>query len=105
MIWLLAIAAIVVIGALVVLAVARGAAMAPAYDDRREVRLPAGRPLRGEDLRATRFTMTLRGYRMAEVDALLARLAAEMDERATPAAPDPGDVTAPLSAPEEPHAR
>lgn len=105
MIWLLTVLAIVVIGALVVLAVARGAAMAPAYDDRREVRLPAGRPLRAEDVRGTRFTMTLRGYRMSEVDALLARLAAEMDERASPVATGPDDVTAPLSAPEEPHAR
>ena len=70
--------------------------MAPAFDDRREVRLPADRPLRAEDLRSTRFTMALRGYRMAEVDALLARLAAEMDEHARPSRPD-GDVTAPLS--------
>jgi DivIVA domain-containing protein len=105
MIWLLAIVAILVIGALVVLAVARGTAMAPAFDDRREVRLPADRPLRADDVRSVRFTMTLRGYRMAEVDALLARLAAEMDERATAATHDPDDVTAPMSPPGEPHAR
>jgi DivIVA domain-containing protein len=105
MIWLLAIVAILVIGALVVLAVARGAGMAPAYDDRREVRLPVGRPLRAEDLRATRFTMTLRGYRMAEVDALIARLAAEMEERTSPSPRGTDDVTAPLTAPEDPHAR
>ena len=105
MIWLLTVLAILVIGALVVLAVARGAGMAPAYDDRREVRLPVGRPLQAEDLRAARFTMTLRGYRMAEVDALIARIAAEMDARTAPAKPDADDVTAPLSTPEEPHAR
>jgi DivIVA domain-containing protein len=104
MVWLLTVVAVLAIGALVILAVAGGAAMTPAYDDRREVRLPADRPLRAADLRATRFTMTLRGYRMSEVDALLARLAAEMDERAAPAASDPGDVTAPRSAPEVPHA-
>lgn len=98
MIWLLAMSAILVIGALVVLAVARGAAMAPAFDDRREVRLPADRPLRAEDVRRTRFTMTLRGYRMSEVDALLARLAAEMEERTTTAMRVPDDdVTVPLS--------
>lgn len=105
MIWLLTVVAIVAIGALVVLAVARGAAMAPAYDDRREVRLPADRPLRATDLRATRFTMTLRGYRMSEVDALLARLAAELDQRAAPTTLDADDVTSPRSAPEDPHAR
>jgi DivIVA domain-containing protein len=105
MVWLLTVVTILGIGALVILAVARGAAMAPAYDDRREVRLPADRPLRADDLRATRFTMTVRGYRMSEVDALLARLAAELDERAAPTASDPGDVTAPRSAPEDPHAR
>ena len=105
MIWLLAVLVILVVGGLVVLAVARGAAMAPAADDRREVRLPADRPLRAEDIRDTRFTMTLRGYRMAEVDALIARLTAEMDERTRPSTRDADDVTAPLSAPEEPHAR
>jgi DivIVA domain-containing protein len=104
MVWLLAVLAILVVGALTVLAVARGAAMSPAYDDRREVRLPADRPLVADDVRGTRFTMTLRGYRMAEVDALLARLAAEMEERESGAPADPSDVTAPLSR-EEPRAR
>ena len=105
MIWLWAVLVILVVGGLVVLAVARGAAMAPAVDDRREVRLPAGRPLRAEDIRGTRFTMTLRGYRMAEVDALLARLAAEMEERTGSPTGRSIDVTAPLSDPEEPGAR
>lgn len=42
--------------------------------------------------------MTLRGYRMSEVDALLARLAAEMEERTTTAMRVPDDdVTVPLS--------
>jgi len=104
MVWVLAIVAILVVGALVVLAVARGAAMTPAVDDRREIRLPADRPLRAEDVRGVRFTMTLRGYRMGEVDALLARLAAELEERARGQLPDAGDVTAPRREPEEPHA-
>ena len=104
MIWLLAVLAIVVVGGLVVLAVARGAAMAPAADDRREVRLPADRPLRAADIRATRFTMTLRGYRMAEVDALLARLAAELEERTSAPVDRTTDVTAPLGALKEPGA-
>jgi DivIVA domain-containing protein len=102
MIWLVAVLVILVAGALVILAVVRGAAMAPAFDDRREVRLPADRPLMAEDVRGARFTMALRGYRMAEVDALLARLAAEMDEHARPRG---GDVTAPMSRQERHHAR
>ena len=97
-IWLFAIVAVLVIGCLVTLAVARGAQTQPAYDDRPEVRLPADRPLRAEDLSTVRFTTAARGYRMSEVDALLARLRAEMAEREagqhTPV--DPDDVTAPL---------
>ncbi len=34
-----------------------------------------------DDLERVRFGMALRGYRMAEVDALLDRLAAELRER------------------------
>jgi DivIVA domain-containing protein len=99
-IWLFAIVAVLVIGGLVTLAVARGAQSQPAYDDRPEVRLPADRPLRSDDLSTVRFTTAARGYRMSEVDALLARLRAEMAEREAGQHPpvDPGDVTAPLRA-------
>ncbi len=50
-----------------------------------DVRRPAGlpgarrRPLTADDLRRVRFTTAFRGYRMSEVDALLDRLAAELD--------------------------
>ncbi|SNC62065.1 DivIVA domain-containing protein [Kytococcus aerolatus] len=44
-------------------------------------------PLRGEDLRTVALPTAVRGYRMAEVDALLRRLAAELDARQ---AADPG---------------
>ena len=99
MIWLFAILAVLVVGGLVVLAVVRGAQSQPAYDDRPEVRLPVDRPLRAEDLTAVRFTTAARGYRMAEVDALLSRLRAEMAERegGFGVSPDTSDVTAPLS--------
>ncbi|HYJ66435.1 MAG TPA: DivIVA domain-containing protein [Nocardioidaceae bacterium] len=100
MIWLFAIVVVLVIGGLVTLAVVRGEQAQPAYDDRPEVRLPAERPLRSDDLSTVRFTTVARGYRMAEVDALLARLRAEMAEReAGQVQPvDPDDVTAPLRA-------
>ena len=98
MIWLYALVAILVIGGLVVFAVARGAQVGPAYDDRPEVRLPTGRSLRSEDLSSVRFTTVARGYRMSEVDALLSRLRAEMAEREAGPVPDgdPTDVTSPL---------
>ena len=54
--------------------------MVDEHDDRPDVVVPTG-PLRGHDLRHLRFAVTFRGYRMSEVDALLARLASELEER------------------------
>ena len=97
MTWVLVLAVALVVSALVVLAVARGEQMSPAYDDRRDVLVPADRPLRADDLAAVRFTTALRGYRMSAVDALLARLRAEMDDRERgPVQRATDDVTAPL---------
>jgi DivIVA domain-containing protein len=53
--------------------------MAETYDDRPDARVPADGPLTAHDLRTVRFGTALRGYRMSEVDALLARLAAELE--------------------------
>ncbi len=104
MTWVLWTLVVVVIGGCVVVAVGRGGEMAEAYDDRHDVLVPGHRPLGADDLRAVRFTTALRGYRMAEVDALIARLAAELEaadragaQRDEPAATDPqpaDDVTA-----------
>jgi len=95
MIWLLVTGVILVVGTVVVLAVARGTQMAPVHDDRREVRLPQGRHLQADDLAGTRFNLALRGYRMSEVDALMDRLQVEMAEREHgPARHDHDDVTA-----------
>jgi DivIVA domain-containing protein len=55
--------------------------MPPAYDDRPDLALPDDRPIGADDLRRVRFPLALRGYRMSEVDALLARLANELEER------------------------
>jgi DivIVA domain-containing protein len=46
-----------------------------------EARCPTDGPLTARDLRAVRFSTAVRGYRMSEVDALLDRLAAELDPR------------------------
>lgn len=43
--------------------------------------LPVGRPVDGDDVRAVRMTVAVRGYRMTEVDWLLEQLARTLDER------------------------
>jgi DivIVA domain-containing protein len=40
--------------------------------------LPADRPLNGDDVRGLRFEMAFRGYRMADVDAVLDRVAEDI---------------------------
>jgi len=95
--WVLWALIVLVIGGCVVLATGRGGAMRDAYDDRPDVLVPGDRPLRGDDLRAVGFTTAFRGYRMAEVDELLARLAVELDAREGlprgEPSPDTPDVT------------
>ena len=59
--------------------------LADAPPDRADVALPET-PLTAADLEAVRFSMAPRGYRMDEVDAVLARLAAEL--AAAESAPD-----------------
>jgi DivIVA domain-containing protein len=80
---------VTVLGLLAVLAVLFAAAvvatrddplLAEAPPDRPDLELPAG-PLTAADVEAVRFPLALRGYRMDEVDAVLARLAEELAER------------------------
>ncbi|MFT4286664.1 DivIVA domain-containing protein [Nocardioides sp.] len=80
MMWVFAIVVVIVMGAVAAVAAGRGEPMAPAYDDRPDALVPADRPLVGDDLRRTRFSLAFRGYRMSEVDDLLARLATQLDE-------------------------
>lgn len=85
--------------------------------DRLDDPLPADRPLARADVESLRLPMTLRGYRMADVDDVLGRLGAELAERdariaeletalagprpkpLSPSGPGPD----PLSAPESDH--
>jgi DivIVA domain-containing protein len=83
MTWFFAVLIVVVMGGVVVVATGRGGAMAETYDDRPDSRVPADGPLTSQDLRRVRFGTALRGYRMSEVDALLDRLAAELDPPST----------------------
>ena len=54
--------------------------LADAPPDRPDLALP-DEPLTSVDVEGVRFSMALRGYRMDEVDAVLARLARELDDR------------------------
>lgn len=76
-----------VLGVLVVVFVAalvgtrEGQVLADAPPDRGDPGLPADGALGPDDVAQVRFAMALRGYRMAEVDALLERLAQELRDR------------------------
>jgi len=89
--WLLALVVVALLGATAVVAAGRGGAMSEVHDDRPDALVPADRPLTGADLRTVRLGTALRGYRMAEVDALLERLADELDRAAVDRASDPAD--------------
>jgi DivIVA domain-containing protein len=81
MMWFFAILIVLALGGIAVVAAGRGAPLADVYDDRPDVRVPADRPLAGDDLRRVRFSLAFRGYRMSEVDALLDRVATELEAR------------------------
>ena len=96
MIWFFAILVVLALGAVAVVAAGRGTPMEPAYDDAPDSLVPAEGPITAQDLRRVRFPLAFRGYRMAEVDALLDRLAEEREQeesraRRTASAGD-GDV-------------
>lgn len=84
MMWLFAILIVLAMGGVAMVAAGRGGSMAPAYDDRPDLALPTDRALAASDLRTVRFPLAVRGYRMSDVDALLARLATELEDRAGP---------------------
>ena len=69
-----------------------GDLMKPAFQDARPVGMPDGR-VRPGDLDDLRFNVVLRGYKMAEVDAVLHRMARELAERDAVLAELRGDTT------------
>ena len=79
--WVWVVVIVALTGGVVAVAVGRGGSMSEAYDDRPDAAVPSGRPLRSDDLRDVRFSTAVRGYRMDEVDALLARIRADMIAR------------------------
>jgi DivIVA domain-containing protein len=84
--WFFAILIVLALGGIALVAAGRGAPLAEVYDDRPDATVPELGPLRADDLRRVRFSLALRGYRMSEVDALLDRLASQLE-----GAPGEGD--------------
>ncbi|UUW87142.1 DivIVA domain-containing protein [Nocardioides sp. WV_118_6] len=84
MMWVFAVLIVLAMGGVALLAAGHGEPMRTAYDDRPDALVPADRPIGAGDLRTVRFSLAFRGYRMSEVDALLQRLAGEMDRAAAP---------------------
>jgi DivIVA domain-containing protein len=81
MMWFFAILIVLAMGGIAMVAAGRGTPMATAYDDRPDATVPQDGMLGADDLRRVRFSLALRGYRMSEVDALLSRLAKELEDR------------------------
>ena len=103
MIWFFAILIVLALGGVALVAAGRGQPLEPAYDDSPDSLVPSEGPVTADDLRRIRFPLAVRGYRMAEVDALLERLAEEREAADRPAAegalplprPETGDDTDP----------
>ncbi|WP_243842898.1 DivIVA domain-containing protein [Mumia sp. ZJ430] len=95
MIWIGVLVGALIVGAAVTVVAGRTGALGPPVSTRRDVLVPAEGELTARDLRAVRFTRAWRGYARDEVDALLARLEADVDARAAAAdeAPRTADET------------
>ena len=89
MTWALTVLAVLLLGGVAVVAAGRGGPLAPTEPDDPAPGVPDTGPLGADDLRRVRFPLALRGYRMADVDALLDRLAAEREPAPTDDPPGP----------------
>ncbi|WP_246081959.1 DivIVA domain-containing protein [Nocardioides litoris] len=92
MTWFLAVVVVLLMGGIALVAAGFGQPMVEEHDDRPDALVPAEGPLAADDLRRVRFSLGFRGYRMSEVDALLSRLAAQLE--AQPGA-QPGEALRP----------
>jgi DivIVA domain-containing protein len=90
MAWLFGIVVVLVLGGIAALAAGRGGAMPDNDRDLPPSRVPETGELSAEHLRSVRFPLALRGYRMAEVDALLSRLATQLEAEDRSAVPGEG---------------
>lgn len=92
--WLLWIAVVIILGLAAVAGSGRFGSMPAAVHDTPAPTLPDGE-LAGDDLRRVQFATVVRGYSMAQVDALLDRLARQLDDRTPQAAASEAPVLAP----------
>ena len=77
--WFLWSCVVAILGLAAVAGSGRFGSMPAAVRDVPTPQLPDG-PLRGDDLRGVRFAVATRGYSMSQVDALLDRLAVQLDD-------------------------
>jgi DivIVA domain-containing protein len=94
-----------VIFAIFAVTVGRGGSMTQFQPDWPGRPLPQDRPVRASDLADARFSVAFRGYRMAEVDEALDRLAVEIaqrDERIQQLTGQPFEVGPPVAPPAAP---
>lgn len=78
MLWFWVVVIVVLIGGLTVLFVGSDDPLADVYDERPDKTVQVGGPLTADDVRDVSFTTAVRGYRMDEVDAFLARVEADL---------------------------
>ena len=78
MVWIIVFIAVVVLGIAWIASQSRLGGMPPVVDDRPGPDLPDAE-LTGDDLRGVRFAVTTRGYSMEQVDAMIDRLADQLD--------------------------
>lgn len=88
--WIFAALIVLVLGGVALVAAGSGAPMGEEYGDQPDALVPRDRVLEAADLRRVRFSVGFRGYRMDEVDALIARLADEAEWRESTATGDTG---------------
>lgn len=100
MMWVFAILVVLAMGSIAVVAAGRGTPLQEEYDDRPDAFVPADGPLSPGDLKAVRFSLAVRGYRMSEVDALLSRLSRQLEEAT--GRPVPLALPAPMHHDEDP---
>jgi hypothetical protein len=79
--WFMLIALVVVVAAVALAVLGDGGALHDVEPDRLADRLPDNRPVSRRDLDRLRLPVTVRGYRMTDVDDILDRLGAELTER------------------------
>lgn len=70
-----------VLFAVAVAATGRGGELQPVRPDRIAPELPTDRPMHADDVAALRFPLAFRGYRMADVDRALDRVASALRGR------------------------